>query len=106
MNILFDNGTPRGLRSALPHHLIQEARALGWDRLKNGALLEAAEVAQFDLLITTDQSMRYQQNLSTRRIAILILGSSNWPLVERHLKRIATAVDGIVPGTVTEFDIP
>ena len=74
MLVLFDNGTPRTLaRSLISRHTVTEARARGWDRLENGALLTAAESAGFDVLVTTDKNIRYQQNLTGREIAIVVL---------------------------------
>ena len=49
MRILFDNGTPRGVAAALPDHIVDEARLRGWDTLRNGELLDAAEAAGFDV---------------------------------------------------------
>lgn len=69
MRVLFDNGVPRGLASALSEHSVEEARSFGWDRLKNGDLLDAAEADGFDVFVTTDRNLRYQQNLTDRRIA-------------------------------------
>jgi len=107
MLILFDHGTPRGLARALPGHTVTEAKARGWDRLNNGDLLKVAEEAAFDLLITTDQRIRYQQNLTGRKIAIIVLsGSSKWSRVRRHLGRIAALVDTTKPGSYVEVDIP
>ena len=72
MLILFDHGTPRGLARAFPDHAIITAQARGWDRLNNGDLLNAAEDALVDLLLTTDQRIRYQQNLKGRKIALVV----------------------------------
>jgi len=80
MLILFDHGTPRSVARCLHGHTVVEAIARGWDRLANGALLKAAEEAGFDLLLSTDKNIRYQQNLTGRRIAIVILGNSTRPL--------------------------
>jgi hypothetical protein len=71
MNILFDQGTPVPLRRHLREHTISTAYEQGWATLTNGQLLEAAEHAGYHLLITTDQNLQYQQNLSERQIAIL-----------------------------------
>jgi hypothetical protein len=73
MLILFDHGTPRGLIRALSGHAVITAQSRGWDRLSNGALLNAAEEAGIDLLLTTDRGIRYQQNLAERRIALIVL---------------------------------
>jgi hypothetical protein len=107
MRVLFDHGTPRGLISALVGHTITTAQAEGWDRLGNGDLLDAAERAGMDLLLTTDRRIRYQQNLATRRIAILVLsGTTKWARVRLHAQRIAAAVAAAQHGSYTEIDIP
>lgn len=66
MRILFDQGTPAPLRHALKEHAVTAAYELGWSELDNGELLAAAE-AEFDVLVTTDQNLRYQQRLAGRR---------------------------------------
>lgn len=107
MLILFDHGTPRGLARALPGHTVITARARGWDRLNNGALLNAAEAAAVDLLLTTDQRIRYQQNLTNRKIAIVVLaGTTKWSCVQLHLESIAAVVNAATPGSYNEVDIP
>jgi hypothetical protein len=79
MRILFDHGTPRGIARALSAHTILTAYAQGWDRLNNGALLQAAEDAAVDVLLTTDQNIRYQQNLTGRKLALVVLtGTTKW----------------------------
>ena len=78
MRILFDQGVPRGLAASLPVHDVTEARELEWERISNGELLKLAEGAGFDLLLTTDKNMRYQQNLADRKISIVVLGNSPW----------------------------
>ena len=70
MHVLFDNGVPRGAASVLKAHVLEEARDRRRDRLTNGDLLTAAEVAGFEVLLTTDRSIRYQQKLSRRVIAV------------------------------------
>jgi hypothetical protein len=107
MRVLFDHGTPRGLIRALPNHAVTTAQAMGWDKLDNGALLDAAERAGIELLLTTDRGIRYQQNLLNRKIAIIVLcGTTKWSQVELHAQRIATVVDSAQPGSYTEIDIP
>ena len=106
MFILFDNGTPAPLRYALKGHTVVEAIERGWDRLVNGDLLAAAEAAGFEVLLTTDKNMRYQQNLKDRKIAFVVLGNSQWPVVRRYVERIVVAVDAATPGSYTEVDIP
>lgn len=106
MRILFDNGTPRGVASALSDHTVEEARSHGWDTLRNGELLDAAEAAGFDVLLTTDRNIRYQQNLIGRRIAIVVLGKGRWRLIRNRLPAVAAAVAAATPGTFAEVEIP
>ena len=107
MLILFDHGTPLGLARTLTSHNIITAYAQGWDRLKNGALLSAAETAAVDVLLTTDRRIRYQQNLSGRKIAIVVLtGSTKWSRVRLRLDRVSAAVSAAKPGSYTEVEIP
>jgi len=106
MLILFDHGTPRGIARHLSGHIVKEARAQGWDRLTNGELLKAAEQADFDLLLTTDKNIRYQQNLQQRKIAIVVLGKARWRLIKPVMAHVVAAVNTAQPGTYTEVDIP
>jgi len=86
---------------------VYTAREKGWERLSNGSLLRSAEDAGFDLLLTTDQRIRYQQNLTGRRIAILVItGTTKWSRVRLHVERIAAAVDRTTAGSYTEVAIP
>jgi hypothetical protein len=71
--VLFDHGTPKGLADALSGDTVHTAQSRGWDTLTNGALLDAAEEAGFELLLTTDRRIRYQQDLRHRRIALVVL---------------------------------
>ena len=107
MRILFDHGTPRGIAPALVGHTVITTYAQGWDRLNNGALLRAAEDAAIDVLLTTDQRIRSQQNLAARQMAIVVLtGTTRWTRVRLHLDRIAVAVNAATPGSYTEVAIP
>jgi predicted nuclease of predicted toxin-antitoxin system len=106
MRVLFDRATPVPLRRRLKNHNIRTAAQQGWDRLRNGELLKAAEEDGFEVLVTTDKNMRYQQNLTSRRIAIVVLGQGNWPLIEPHTQRVAVAVNAATPGSFAEVDIP
>ncbi len=106
MLVLFDHSTPAPLTSYLIGHTVTEARDRGWDRLSNGDLLAEAERAGFDVLLTADKNIRYQQNLSGRRIAIVVLSTPQWPVVRLHSERIAAAVSAATPGSYTEVNIP
>ena len=106
MRILFDQGAPVPLRSALVAHDVETAWQRGWSELSNGDLLTAAEAAGFDLLITTDQNLRHQQNLSGRRIAILVLTVANWPTLQPHATSIAAIAASMQPGEYREWLMP
>jgi hypothetical protein len=105
MRVLFDNGVPRGVASALKSHVVEEARDHGWDRLTNGDLLRSAEESGFDVLVTTDRNIRHQQNLSKRTIAIVALSKASWPLIKSRLPEIANAVETAAPGSFAEVEI-
>jgi hypothetical protein len=97
VKILFDQGTPVPLKQFLPKHTVATAFEKGWSTLTNGVLLAKAEHG-FNLLITTDQNLKYQQKLTGRRIAILVLPTANWPKIQSHTTEIEAAVDRIKPG--------
>ncbi len=106
MRILFDQGTPAPLIPFLEGHTVTQAKEVGWDKLVNGELLKAAEEAGFAALLTTDKSIAAQQNLRVRSIAIIVLGNSQWRIVQRHVRRIAAAVNAVTPGSYSEVDLP
>ena len=106
MLILFDQATPVPIRSFLEGHTVRTAAQQGWDKLRNGDLLTAAEEAGFDILLTTDKNMRYQQNLEGRKIAIVVLGQQQWPQLRPHIERVIEAVNAATPGSLAEVDIP
>lgn len=106
MRILFDNGTPAPLRHSLSGHTVVEAIELGWDRLVNGDLIAAAEAEGFEVLVTTDKNMRYQQNLKGRKIAFVVIGNQQWPTLRRYVDRVVLAVDTASPGSFAEVEIP
>lgn len=98
MRILFDHGTPRPLRHYLSEHAVDTAVERGWSELSNGELLDHAEREGFQVLITTDQNLRYQQNLSRTQVAIVVLLSNRWPRVRLKIDEIRAALDGMQPG--------
>jgi hypothetical protein len=102
VRILFDQGTPVPLREFLSAHEVATTFEMGWSDLSNGDLLVAAE-KQFEVFITTDQQLRYQQNLSNRRIAVLVLPSASWPKLRLDAPAIAAAVAHLTPGAFVEF---
>jgi hypothetical protein len=106
VKILFDNGTPRPIAKVLTAHDVTFSRKRGWHQLENGELIQTAENAGFDVLLTTDKNIRYQQNLKQRLIAIVVLTNQQWPAVEPNLDRIVKAVNEATPGSYIEIEIP
>jgi hypothetical protein len=106
MHILFDHGTPAPLAFLLKGHTVTRAKELGWDTLSNGDLLRAADEAGFDVFVTTDKNLKYQQNLKERNLAVVVLGNSAWPIVHRHAALVIVAIDSAAPGTYSEIEIP
>jgi len=90
----------------LQGHTVEEARSRGWDTLRNGELLDAAEAAGFEVFLTTDRNLRHQQNLAGRTIAIVVLSKGRWRLIKNRLPAIAAAMAAVTPGSFTEVEIP
>jgi hypothetical protein len=105
MKIIFDQGTPAPLRRYLTGHAVDTAYEQGWSDLSNGDLLEAAEQANYQLLITTDQNLRYQQNLANRQLAVIVLLSTSWPRIRLRVDEIRIIVDAMTPGDYKEIPI-
>jgi len=106
MLVLFDQSTPVPIRPFLKGHTVETAWQRGWDKLQNGDLLKAAEEAGFEVLVTPDKNMRYQQNLRNYTIAIVVLGNPQWPLLRHYVDRVVAAVNGAKPGSYCEVEIP
>lgn len=106
MRVLFDQGTPSPLRKHLSAHQVSTAFELNWGTLKNGELLEQAEKSGFEVLITTDQNLEYQQNLATRRIAIVVICTTSWPRIQPCTAAVLNALEMAVPGAYLEVPIP
>ena len=105
MRILFDQGTPVPLRRFLPTHNVDTCAERGWSRLQNGDLLREAENSGYQVFITTDQNLRYQQSVTGRRIAILVLLSTSWPRIQVRTSEISAAVDAASPGDYLEIPV-
>lgn len=106
MKILFDQGTSVPLRHHLTNHTVATAYEKGWSNIKNGELLTRAEAEGFYALITTDQNLRYQQNLTGRQIAIVVLLTTSWPKIENQITSVVQAIDNLPPGGYEEISIP
>lgn len=102
MRILFDQGTPVPLKQHLSGHHVESAYELGWSRLTNGELLAAAE-GRFDVLVTTDRNLQYQQSLSGRKLSVLVLPTTSWPKLRGRLESIISALGSLKPGEYLEL---
>lgn len=104
MRILFDQGTPSPIRNYLAGHAVSTAAEIGWSTLSNGELLDAAE-KQFDVLVTTDQALKSQQDLSRYKLAIVVLPFASWPKLQPHADRSASRIGEVRRGEYCEIEI-
>lgn len=93
---------PQPLRSRLTEFEVSTAQEMGWGRVKNGDLLQRAE-GVFDVFLTADQQLKYQQNLTGRRLAILVLSTNRWPKVRARTPEIIAAIQSLLPGDYVEL---
>jgi predicted nuclease of predicted toxin-antitoxin system len=105
MKILFDQGTPVPLRRYLEEHIISTAYEQGWSNLSNGELIQKAEENNYEILITTDQNLKYQQNLRERHISIVILCSTSWPKIRLKVEEVQRIINTIALGDYVEIKI-
>ena len=106
MRILLDECVPVQVRNALVGHDVSTAQNMGWSGFGNGELLQRAEQDGFELFIVADKNLRYQQNLSGRKLAILELWTNHRPTLEKHLGRIKTAAENIAAGEYVVLQNP
>jgi predicted nuclease of predicted toxin-antitoxin system len=105
VKILFDHNVPHKLRGSLGGHEVVTADGMGWATLENGQLLDAAEGANFEVMVTCDQNLSYQQDLRGRRIAIVVLSTNNWNIVKRKSKVVVEAVEAAKPGSLSRVKL-
>jgi hypothetical protein len=105
VRILFDANTPAPLARFSIRHEVSRADELGWQGLENGDLLDVAEQSGFDMLLTCDQNLWYQQNFQTRRLAIVILSTNHWPTLRLFAAQVSTKVAFVRQGEVVRIDI-
>lgn len=98
--VLFDQNVPRPLRRFLTACEVKSADEMGWSRTKNGRLLDAAEQAGFDVVLSGDQTIRYEQNMLHRQIGIVSMSDNHWPIVKNYVSAIAEAIEQVRPGEV------
>ncbi|MFT3665438.1 hypothetical protein [Piscinibacter sp.] len=103
--MFFDQGTPAPLRRSLAGHEVETAHERGWSQLKNGALIAATEQAGFEVFVSTDQNLRYQQNLAGRKIAIVVILTTSWPRILADLPPVVAAIDSASPGSYVEVPV-
>jgi hypothetical protein len=106
MRVLFDQGAPAPLRHHLARHQVQTVFERGWSTLRNGDLIHRAEAEGFEVFLTTDRNLRYQQRLSGRRIAIVVLLGTSWPRIQAMTATVAEAIDAATPGSYQELAVP
>jgi len=106
MRILLDHNVPAPLRSGLLGHQVETAYERGWAQLTNGALLQMAEEAGFDVVITTDKGIRFQQNLEGRKLSLVILDTNDWMRIRRSISVVVEAISGTAPGALVDVKVP
>ena len=107
MRILFDKNVPVGVRYFLLGREVHTIVDLKWHaQLENGELLNPAEAAGFDVMITADQNISYQQNLTGRALSLAVLGSNIWPIVQKHRVTIGAKVHEATPGSYDFIEMP
>ena len=104
MKVLLDENLPHLLRNNLGDHDVFTVRYKGWAGLKNGELLKTAEDDGFEVFITGDQTISNEQNLTGRRVAIMMLSSIDWHILKNHLPLIIAAIASALPGTSQAVD--
>lgn len=105
MRLLFDHNVPRKLRNFLPGHEVKTALEMGWAGLENWELLKAAEAENFDVMLTCDQSISYQQNLAGLQLALVALDTNYWPTLRENTAPVVQAVNAARPGSFQTVSI-
>jgi len=98
--VLFDQNVPRPLRRFLLTCDVKVADEMGWSRTQNGLLLDAAEQAGFDVVLSGDQTIKYEQNMTGRKVGVVSMSDNHWPIVKDHIAAIADAIQEVQPGEV------
>lgn len=104
MKVLLDENLPHRLRFRLGNHEAFTVSYMGWAGLKNGELLTAAEEAGFEVFVTGDQTLSYEQNLTGRRIAVLVLSTIDRDILKSNAPLVAAALDNVTPGSIQQVD--
>jgi len=99
VKVLLDENLDHALRKLLGHHEVATANYMGWSGLQNGALLQKAEETGIDVLLTGDQTLSYEQNLTCRHLAIIAITAIKLPIIQENLPEIIAAIDTAAPGS-------
>ena len=99
MKVLFDHNVPHKLRRSITAHIVETADGMRWTELENGELLAEAERAGFDVMITGDKNLSYQQNLSHRKLALIVLDTNDWNVIKLNTSPVLVALDRVTPGS-------
>ena len=105
MRILLDENLPHKLRLLLPGHDVRTTTYQGWAGLSNGELLKASEDAGFDVILTADQGIRYQQNRTNTRVALVVLCDNDGSVIGANVAAILAAIDMARPGALLCVDL-
>ncbi len=105
MKILLDHNVPHSLRGNLNDHVVHTVNYLGWGELRNGDLLEAASNQGYDILITCDQGMRREQNLSRYDVTLVTVTSGDWNIIRQNIDLIRQAIETAVQGEANPVDL-
>ena len=105
MKVLFDHNVPFGLRKALTEHTVFLADEMGWAKVGNGELLKCAEDAAFEVMLTCDQNLIYQQNMTKRQISLIVLNTNNWNVLQGNFRLIVEAVNGAERGSFRFLEV-
>ncbi|MGD0541999.1 MAG: DUF5615 family PIN-like protein [Tepidisphaeraceae bacterium] len=102
MKVLLDENLPHTLRAELPGHDVFTVQYLGWSGTKNGSLWAQAADSGFDVMVTMDSGVAYQQNRATLRLAVIVLEATSNDIDDLRplLVRLRRAIKSIKPGTV------
>jgi len=99
VKVLFDHNVPKRLRRSLPEHEVRTAREMGWSELTNGVLLDTAQAAGFQVMVTGDKNLSYQQNLQGRELALVVLSTNDWNIIKEKSGPVISAVNLAKPGS-------
>jgi hypothetical protein len=102
LRILLDENLPTALARLLTGHQVETVRSMGWLGIANGALLDRAERHGFEAMVTSDRSIRRQNRMEGRKLALVVISHNDWPTLEAHVERILLALNAVTPASYRE----